>query len=127
MTIMFTNLILIISSVFLNAIAQIFLKSGMSSLAPIKFDQSILKTSLLIISNGYNVLGFLSYGFSIIIWLWVLAKVDVSFAYPFQALGYILVTILAWMIFNEEINMLRILALIIISIGLIILALSAKT
>ena len=127
MTIMFTNLFLIISSVFLNAIAQIFLKSGMSSLAPIKFDQSILKTSLLIILNGYNILGFISYGFSIIIWLWVLAKVDVSFAYPFQALGYILVTILAWMIFNEEINMLRILALIIISIGLIILALSAKT
>ena len=127
MTIMFTNLFLIISSVFLNAIAQIFLKSGMSSLAPIKFDQSILKTSLLIILNGYNILGFISYGFSIIIWLWVLAKVDVSFAYPFQALGYILVTILAWMIFNEEINMLRIFALIIISIGLIILALSAKT
>ena len=54
-------------------------------------------------------------------------QVDVSFAYSFQALGYILVTILAWMIFNEEINMLRIFALIIISIGLIILALSAKT
>ena len=127
MTIMFTNLILIISSVFLNAIAQIFLKSGMSSLAPINLDQPVLKTSLSIILNGYNILGFISYGFSIIIWLWVLAKVDVSFAYPFQALGYILVTILAWMIFNEEINILRILALIIISIGLIILALSAKT
>ena len=127
MTIMFTNLILIISSVFLNAIAQIFLKSGMSSLATIYFDQPLLKTSLSIILNGYNILGFISYGLSIIIWLWVLAKVDVSFAYPFQALGYILVTILAWMIFNEEINILRILALIIISIGLIILALSAKT
>ena len=127
MTIMFTNLILIISSVFLNAIAQIFLKSGMPSLAPINLDQPVLKTSLSIILNGYNILGFISYGLSIIIWLWVLAKVDVSFAYPFQALGYILVTILAWMIFNEEINILRILALIIISIGLIILALSAKT
>jgi len=124
---MLANLILIISSVFLNAIAQIFLKTGMTSLSPINFNDSILKTTQSIILNPYNLLGFLSYGLSIIVWLWVLYKVDVSFAYPFQALGYILVTFLAWMLFNEEINMLKIIALTFISLGLIILALSART
>ena len=79
-----------------------------------------------IILNPYIICGFISYGLSIILWLWVLSKVDVSLAYPFQALGYILVTILAWLIFYEEINMLRICALIFITIGLILLALSSK-
>ena len=123
---MFNNLVLIISSVFLNAIAQIFLKTGMNSLSPLNFSSSIVKTSLSVIMNPYNMLGFVSYGLSIILWLWVLSKIDVSFAYPFQALGYILVTFLAWMIFGEELNMLKLLALTFISIGLIILALSAR-
>ena len=63
---------------------------------------------------------------SIILWLWVLSKVDVSLAYPFQALGYIVVTILAWLIFQEDINLTRIIALIFISLGLIILAFSSR-
>jgi multidrug transporter EmrE-like cation transporter len=56
----------------------------------------------------------------------VLSKVDVSLAYPFQALGYIIVTILAWLIFQENISFTRIIALIFITIGLIILAFSAR-
>ena len=124
---MLTNLTLIISSVLFNAIAQIFLKTGMTSLAPLNASVSTFKTAQYIIFNPFNILGFICYGVSIVIWLLVLSKVEVSFAYPFQALGYILVTILAWMIFNEQINILRIIALIFISIGLIILAMSART
>ena len=124
---MLTNLTLIISSVLFNAIAQIFLKTGMTSLAPLNANVSAFKTAQYIIFNPFKILGFICYGVSIVIWLWVLSKVEVSFAYPFQALGYILVTILAWMIFNEQINILRIIALIFISIGLIILAMSART
>ncbi len=99
----------------------------MTSLPPLNASVSTFKTAQYIIFNPSNILGFICYGISIVIWLWVLSKVEVSFAYPFQALGYILVTILAWMIFNEQINILRIMALIFISIGLIILAMSART
>ena len=56
----------------------------------------------------------------------MLSKVEVSLAYPFQALGYILVTILAWLIFHEDINIIRISALVFITIGLILLALSVR-
>ena len=76
--------------------------------------------------SPYIIFGFIAYGISIILWLWVLSKVDVSLAYPFQALGYIVVTILAWLIFQENINLTRIIALIFISLGLIILAFSSR-
>tara|TARA_B100000686_G_C15783360_1_gene476092 strand:+ start:34 stop:405 length:372 start_codon:yes stop_codon:yes gene_type:complete len=120
------NFIIIIISVLLNALAQIFLKIGMKKFAPIDLQNNLLQTSIAIILNPYIIGGFISYGASIILWLWVLSKVEVSLAYPFQALGYILVTILAWLIFHEEINILRIFALVFITIGLILLALSAK-
>jgi multidrug transporter EmrE-like cation transporter len=123
---MLTNLIFIISSVFLNALAQILLKAGMKNFNNIDIKNNIIQTSISISLNPYIICGFISYGISIILWLWVLSKVDVSLAYPFQALGYIIVTILAWFIFQENINFTRIIALIFITLGLIILAFSSR-
>ena len=123
---MISNFIFIISSVLLNALAQILLKAGMKQFGNIDLKNNIINTSISIALNPYIITGFISYGISILLWLWVLSKVDVSLAYPFQALGYIVVTILAWLIFQENISFTRIMALIFISIGLIILAFSTK-
>lgn len=123
---MISNFIFIISSVLLNALAQILLKAGMKQFGNIDLKNNIINTSISIALNPYIITGFISYGISILLWLWVLSKVDVSLAYPFQALGYIVVTILAWLIFQENISFTRIIALIFITIGLIILAFSAR-
>jgi multidrug transporter EmrE-like cation transporter len=121
-----TNFIFIISSVLLSALAQILLKAGMKQFGAIDLKNNFLNTFISIALNPYIISGFIAYGISILLWLWVLSKVDVSLAYPFQALGYIVVIILAWLIFQENIGFTRILALIFISIGLIILAFSAR-
>ena len=123
---MLSNFIFIISSVLLNAFAQILLKAGMKQFGNIDLKNNIMNTCISIAFNPYIISGFIAYGVSILLWLWVLSKVDVSLAYPFQALGYIVVTILAWIIFQENISYIRIIALIFITIGLIILAFSAK-
>ena len=123
---MISNFIFIISSVLLNAFAQILLKAGMKQFGNIDLKNNIMNTCISIAFNPYIISGFIAYGVSILLWLWVLSKVDVSLAYPFQALGYIVVTILAWIIFQENISYIRIIALIFITIGLIILAFSAR-
>ena len=123
---MLSNFIFIISSVLLNAFAQILLKAGMKQFGNIDLKNNIMNTCISIAFNPYIISGFIAYGVSILLWLWVLSKVDVSLAYPFQALGYIVVTILAWIIFQENISYIRITALIFITIGLIILAFSAR-
>ena len=123
---MLANLIFIITSVLLNALAQILLKAGMKNFSNIDLKNNVIQTFISIAISPYIICGFISYGISILLWLWVLSKVDVSYAYPFQALGYIVVTILAWLIFQENINLTRIIALIFITLGLIILALSAR-
>ena len=123
---MLANLIFIITSVLLNALGQILLKAGMKNFSNIDLKNNVIQTFISIAINPYIICGFISYGISILLWLWVLSKVDVSYAYPFQALGYIVVTILAWLIFQENINLTRIIALIFITLGLIILALSAR-
>ena len=123
---MIANLIFIVTSVLLNALAQILLKAGMKNFSNIDLKNNVIQTVMSIAINPYIICGFISYGISILLWLWVLSKVDVSYAYPFQALGYIVVTIIAWLLFQENINLTRIIALIFITLGLIILALSAR-
>ena len=118
------NIILIISSVLLNAFAQIFLKLGMRKMGNIDPSNNIIDTCISFALNPHIMAGFISYGFSLIIWLRVLYKVDVSLAYPFQALGYIVVTILAFIIFKENINLMRFIALMFITLGLIMLTFS---
>ena len=123
---MIANLIFIVTSVLLNALAQILLKAGMKNFSNRDLKNNVIQTVMSIAINPYIICGFISYGIYILLWLWVLSKVDVSYAYPFQAFGYIVVTILAWLIFQENINLTRIIALIFITLGLIILALSAR-
>lgn len=100
------NLILILSSVFLNWIAQILLKLWMPS---IDFKQNILKIFLDIFTNLYVLWWLFAYWISVLLWMYVLSKVDVSFAYPFLSLWFIFV-MLTWMLWLwEAVNIYKIL------------------
>ena len=63
--------------------------------------------------------GLTCYAVSIVVWLYVLSRLQVSPAYPFQAAGYILGAVLAWMFLGEEIRPLNTLGLVLICLGLV--------
>ena len=47
------------------------------------------------------------YAGTTMLWLYILSKVDISFAYPIQALAFPVVMIVSAFIFHEQIPMLR--------------------
>ena len=49
--------------------------------------------------------------------LYVLSKVELSFAYPFLSLAYVAVAIAAWMLFSEDLNPWRIAGIAFICVG----------
>jgi drug/metabolite transporter (DMT)-like permease len=59
---------------------------------------------------------------SLLIWFYVLTKVDLSIAYPFLALSYVLVLLFSWLILGESISALRIVGVSVISCGVILVA-----
>lgn len=75
---------------FLNGIAQLFWKSGTADLASHKDVVEVIKHLL---TQPYFLIGSLLYGVSIIVWLFVLSKTEVSFAYPFLAISFVIVLI----------------------------------
>jgi multidrug transporter EmrE-like cation transporter len=103
-------------SVALNALAQITIKS----LSGLELSFNVVLRSWQLYSTGFL------YGASIIAWFFALKTLPLGIAYPLQALGYVLVTVLAWAIFNESLNWLQVLALGVIVVGVLLLSLSAS-
>ena len=116
-------LLLILTSVSLSAAAQLVLKSGMSSSAV----QEALASAnywhrVFGVATAWKVgLGLGLYGFGAVLWLLVLAKVDVS-AYPFVSLGFILTTVFAWWLLCEPVRTSQLIGTLLITIGVYLVA-----
>jgi drug/metabolite transporter (DMT)-like permease len=114
---------LILVSVALSALAQIALKQGMSAVAvkTALAGGSFLQAATTIISNLFVLGGLGLYMLGAALWLGVLARVDVSLAYPFVALGFVLTMILSALLLAETLTPSRIAGTLIIVLGVLIL------
>jgi multidrug transporter EmrE-like cation transporter len=115
---------LIALSVLLSAFAQIALKAGMSSVSVLQALQATpgLPAVRAIVTNIFVLVGLSLYFASAAVWLLVLARVDVSLAYPFVGLGFIVTMLLAWLIHGEVLTLAKVTGTILIAFGVIVLA-----
>ena len=119
------NILLILTSVSLNAFAQLFIRQGMLKMGKISMNlNELCNMAVQAISNVYIWAGMLSYAISIFLWMVVLSKVNVSLAYPFLSIGYILTAIIAYFVFNEPITWQKVAGILIICLGVIVLTYS---
>ena len=82
---------LILLSVFLNSSAQLSMKKGMMIVGEITGGVQGFASALPnMITNIYLCISAVCYMMSIVLWLVVLSKTDVSYAYPFLSIGYVL-------------------------------------
>ena len=118
-------LLLILASVSLSALAQITLKFGMSSERIQRaFGENVSPMASIwaVASNFHVLIGLLAYGFGAIIWLLVLAKLDVSAAYPFVGLGFILTMLLGHLLLGESLSSIRIVGTFLVVAGVILVS-----
>lgn len=96
---------------------QFFLKKGVlsSDLAP-NFS-SIIDTLL----NKFVVAGLLSYGISLIVWLFVLQRFPLSVAYPALSITYVVIVILSYFALHEPISQLKVAGVAFIIAGVFLL------
>ncbi|GHV79033.1 transporter [Spirochaetia bacterium] len=117
------NIVLILTSVSLNAGAQILMRKAMMQIGEINIEaKNFISYLPQLLGNIFLWISFLCYGFSILIWIIILSKVEVSYAYAFSSLGYILVTIMGALLLHEHVSMVRIVGIIIVCFGIILVA-----
>ena len=114
---------LILTGVLLNAFAQLLLKKGMISIGYFEIQfESLLPMVRKVATNLYILLGLGSYVVSVTIWLLVLARVEVSYAYPFLSVGYVVVALMGYYIFQENLSWMRAIGIAVIIVGVILLS-----
>jgi uncharacterized membrane protein len=120
---MFLRLFAIFMSVILGVLGQLSLKQGMLKVGSFpRHLNEIYFFYLKALLNPYIWLGFISYGLSFLIWLGILSKIELSYARPMVASGYILVALFSWWLWGENLNLQRWMGIILITVGVILVA-----
>ena len=110
-------------SIALSVCAQFMLKAGMdrASVRPAVTAGGGFGALKAVACNPYVLLGFTLYGLGAVIWLSVLAKWDVSKAYPLVGAGFIL-TCMIGMAMGETVSVQRAAGCLLIAVGVLIVA-----
>ena len=123
-------IVLILFSVTLAAVAQLALKHGMNlvndELAPQTF--SLNGPSLrVVVGQPFGWGGLFLFGLSALVWLVVLSRASLSFAYPFAALTYVLILLFDQFVLDEHVPGLRWAGVAFIGVGIILVSQTQHT
>src|SRR5690606_18326087 len=113
-------LLVILLSVCLGAFGQVLLKVGANKLGFLSL-HTLFDDLLRIVKIPEIWIGLLFFGTSFLLWIKVLTKADLSYAYPMVSLGYIIVITLSYFLFNESFTYTKIIGISFIIIGVFIL------
>ncbi len=113
--------LIIFSSVFLSAVAQLSFKYGVSNLDLSQYSNIVVKIWFLFLSP-FVMLGLALYGVGTILWLFALRQVDLSLAYPFVGMSFLFVFVFSVIFLQESFDMTRLFGTIVIILGIAILA-----
>ena len=112
--------ILAFVSILLGSFAQYLLKKGVTDVTRVSngFIQ-LLKNS---VSNISLIIGLSFYALSMVFWLYVLSKMQLSKAYPMVSLGYVFTMFLGYFLLNESLSAFKLIGIMLIICGVIFIS-----
>lgn len=114
-------LLLVAISVFLGVFGQLALKKGMTQIGAISVWDLVTKKIFSVFFNPFVDIGIVLYGVAWFLWIVILSRAELSFAYPLLATGYIFLAVLSWVFFKEQLTLIKISGITLITIGVILL------
>ncbi|MGL4634773.1 MAG: transporter [Beijerinckiaceae bacterium] len=119
------SIILILFTVLTNAAAQIMLKKGMLLLGGLNVSANgLIGTVFSVVFNPWVFAGLCTFVISMASHLVVLSRVQLSFAYPFLSLAYVVVAAYAFFVFGEDVGPARIAGIALICAGTVFISMS---
>lgn len=119
------NYLLILVSICLSAFSQISLRYGMTRpqvAEALAGDTGPIGVGLAILKSPFVMIGLFAFGLSAVLWLFVLSKIPVSFAYPFVSLGIVLTTGTGVLLLHESISPTSAIGIAVIVCGIVLVA-----
>ena len=113
---------LILLSIICGVAGQTVIKIGVSQPGAADSASGFVSLLSMIITSPMVMLGLVLYGLGALAWIAVLARLDLSVAYPFLALNFVLVTFSSQFFLGEEVPGLRWIGVLVICAGIFLVA-----
>ncbi len=102
----------------LGVAGQLILKRGLAALGPLVLrPDTVVGLAVALALNPLVLLGLGVYLAGTFFWLLALSRVDLSYAYPFASLNYVLVLLASWGILGERPSLVRFAGVAAIGVG----------
>lgn len=117
---------LIFVSICINTAAQLLLKVGMTRIGHFEFAvENIWPIGLKVATSLPIIAGLALYVLSVAVWLLVLSRAEVGFAYPMGSLGYLMTAIAGWLLLGEHMSAMRFTGILLLIVGVFLVAKAA--
>ncbi len=122
------NISLILFCVAINAAAQALIRSAMISIDLSTKNMGVFCSQFFGCLFTPQIIGALTiYVISVLTWMYVLSRVEVSIAYPMMSLSFVATVFLGWYFFDEALTWQKGLGVALICAGVYVLALAKGT
>lgn len=107
--------IFILVSIAFNIFGQTAIKTGVNKLGALALSlPSVIKAFTSPVVLG----GLFLYLVSSVFWILALSHKDLSYAYPMLSIGYLAIVLVSWAFLGENVTILRLLGVVLISLGI---------
>jgi drug/metabolite transporter (DMT)-like permease len=114
-------------SITAGVAGQTLLKLGVSHPGAASFASfDPVAVILMIFKSPLMIGGLILYGVGALSWIMVLSRLNLSYAYPFLALNFVLIALVSRLVLGEPIPLMRWMGIVLISIGIIVIAQSSS-
>ena len=114
------TLALILVSVTLSACAQVLFKFGVAPVPGSVGNPSLIGAIINTLLRPGVLGGLALYGIGTLIWLRALAQIELSQAYPFVGLGFVMTAALGYVVFDEAIGPTRLIGIALVIAGVVL-------
>ena len=123
----FYSIIIFCIAITMNALANIFMKIGMTKANKIS-ELSISVIFQKMILNIWVILGVLCFGIALLAYNYVLSHIKLSVAYPIMtSVGFVIVVTVSYLFLNEKLEIWQIIGIVLITIGVWFVASGIKS
>lgn len=113
---------LILLSVASGVAGQTVIKLGVSQPGSSEAASGLISLVTMILRSPMVLLGLVLYGIGALAWIAVLSRMDLSIAYPFLALNFVLVTVSSRLILGETVPFMRWMGIVVICVGILLVS-----
>jgi len=113
----------ILSTVLFTVYSQLIMRWQVSAAGPLPVDTSEKIGYIInLLLNPWVLSGIVSTFLAGVFWLLAMTKFEISYAYPFVSLNYILVLAAGFVLFNESINAPKLAGSALVVLGIVVIA-----